>query len=273
MTTHSYKLLVVDIDGTLLNKNGAISPKDKKALAQASSLGIQVSLSTGRVVKACSKILSQLSLDGYHMFFDGALVYSPAEDKEVYVEPISRELVRQMIDFARRNDINLELFSATHFFIERETWVTDIRRQFFSLEPTIVDLTKLSPNERIIKGGVVVSSVEEKAKANDFYLHFKNRLNLSLTRTPAYPDIDFFNVVAAEVSKGKALAALASFLGIPLTEVMAIGDGANDIPLLSSAGLAVAMGNAPEELKAVADYVTLDVDHNGVAVAISKFLL
>jgi Cof subfamily protein (haloacid dehalogenase superfamily) len=273
LITHSYKLLVVDIDGTLLDKHGAISAEDKKALARAGGLGIQVSLSTGRVVQACLNIIDQLSLDGYHMFFDGALVYSPEKGEEVYVEPISGELVRQMIDFARLNEINLELFSATHFFIERETWVTVIRRKFFGLEPTIVDFTKLRRNERIIKGGLVVSSVEEKAKANDFYLHFKNRLNFSLTRTPAYPDIDFFNVVAADVSKGKAVAALASFLGIALTEVMAIGDGANDITLLSSAGLAIAMGNAPEELKAVADYVTLDVDHNGVAAAVSRFLL
>ena len=80
-------------------------------------------------------------------------------------------------------------------------------------------------------------------------------------------------MIAPDVSKGTALEALASFLGIPLTEVMAIGDGGNDIPLLSSAGLAVAMGNASDELKAVADYITLDVDHNGVAAAISKFLL
>jgi hydroxymethylpyrimidine pyrophosphatase-like HAD family hydrolase len=54
---------------------------------------------------------------------------------------------------------------------------------------------------------------------------------------------------------------------------MAIGDGENDVPLLSRAGLAVAMGNAPDELKAVADYVTLDIDHNGVAAAIDRFLL
>jgi hypothetical protein len=75
------------------------------------------------------------------------------------------------------------------------------------------------------------------------------------------------------VSKGRALEALASYLGIPLAEVMAIGDGINDIPLLSLAGLAVAMGNASDEVKAVADYVTLDVDHSGVAAAIEKFLL
>ena len=273
MKTNRYKLLVVDIDGTLLDKNGNIAAEDKKALSKAVDSGIRVSLSTGRVVQACLRFIKQLSLDGYHMFFDGALVYNPEKDEEVYVEPISKDLVRQMVEFAHLVGLDFDLYSSTHFFAERETWATDIRRQFFKLVPTIVDFTKIWQTERMIKGTLVVSSAEEKAKANDFYLHFKDSLNFSWTLTPAYPDVDFINVVAHDVSKGKALEALASFLGIPLTEVIAIGDGVNDVPLLSSAGLAIAMDNAPDELKAVADYVTLDVDHNGVAAAISKFLL
>ena len=94
-----------------------------------------------------------------------------------------------------------------------------------------------------------------------------------MTKTPAYPEVDFINVLAPEVSKGKALEALASYLGIALNEVIAIGDGANDVSLLSKAGLAIAMDNGTAELKAVADYVTLDVDHSGVAAAIERFLL
>lgn len=268
-----YTLLVVDIDGTLIDKNGAISAEDKDALARAGDSGIQVSLSTGRVVQACLRIISQLSLDGYHMFFDGALVSNPEKGEEVYVKPIGEELVRQIVDFVHLNEINLDLYSATHYFIERETWSTDIRRQFFGIEPTVVDFTNLWQKERIIKGTLVVFSAEERAKADSVRRQFKSSLHFSGTRTPAYPEVDFINVVAPDVSKGKALEALASFLGIPLTEVIAIGDGANDIPLLSSAGLAVAMDNAPSELKAVADYVTLDVEHNGVAAAINKFLL
>ena len=66
--------------------------------------------------------------------------------------------------------------------------------------------------------------------------------------------------------------ALASHLGIPLTQVIAVGDGTNDISLLTTAGLAIAMGNALDEVKAVASYVTLDVDHSGLAAAINKFL-
>lgn len=273
MINSPYKLLVVDIDGTLLGKNGAISAEDKKALALASALGIQVSLSTGRVMQACLSIINQLPLDDYHIFFDGALVASPEKGEEVYVRPISGELARQMAEFVHRNEISLDLYSATKFFAERETWATDIRRQFFGLQPIIVDFSGLWRKERIIKGTLVVLSPEERAKAENFYLHFKKSLSFSWTKTPSYPEVDFINVLAPDVSKGKALEALASYLGIALTEVMAIGDGANDVSLLSIAGLAVAMDNAVEELKAVADYVTLDVDHNGVAAAINKFLL
>jgi len=264
---------VVDIDGTLLGKSGTISAEDRDALAKACALGIQVSLSTGRVAQASLPIINQLSLDGYHIFSDGAVVSNPKHGKEVYIQPISKVMVRQTVEFAHLNEVNLEFYSTTHYFAERETWSTDIRRRFFGIEPTIIDFTNLWEQERIIKGTLTVRSPEERAKANSFYLQFKSSLNLSWTKTPAYPEVDFINVIAPDVSKGKALEALASFLGIPLTEVMAIGDGANDVTVLSAAGLAVAMGDAPDELKAVADYVTLDVEHSGVAGAIKKFLV
>ena len=91
--------------------------------------------------------------------------------------------------------------------------------------------------------------------------------------SPTCPGVDFINVVAPGVSKGKALKALISHLEITPAEVIAIGDGNNDLSLLSVAGLGVAMGNATDEAKAAADYITLDVEHGGVAAAIRKFLL
>ena len=273
MINKPYKLLVADIDGTLLGRNGTISTEDADALAKARQSGIQVALSTGRVTQACLAILEQLALNGYHIFSDGALVTNPKTGQEVYAEPIGRDLVRQIVDFAHREEIIFDLYSATHFFVERETWASDIRRQFFGLQPTVIDFTDLWQKERIIKGTLVVRSPEEKAKASSFYRHFKDSLNLSWTKTPAYPEVDFINVIAPGVTKGKALEALAAFLEISLNEVIAIGDGVNDVPVLSRAGLAIAMGNAPDELKTVADYITLDVDHSGVAEAINRFLV
>ena len=268
-----YKLLVVDVDGTLLGRDGSISVENKEALAKARQSGIMVSLSTGRVPRACLNIIKQLSLDGYHIFFDGALVSNHSQSEEVYVQPLNKLIVTEAVEFARQNDIYLELYSATRYFVERETWGTEIHRQFFNLEPIVTDFTKLLNRERIIKAELMTSNPEEVAKANRFYLQFNGRLHFSWVSTPAYPGIDFINVVDPRVSKGEALAALVLHLGISMTKVMAIGDGTNDIPILSSAGLAVAMENAPDEVKAVAHYVTLDVDHGGLAAAINKFLL
>jgi hypothetical protein len=268
-----YRLLVLDVDGTILDKEGNISAEDAEALARVRQSGIQISLSTGRVVQACLKIIERLSLDGYHMFFDGAVVSKASDNSEIYVQPINREVVKRAVEFARRHDIYLELFSASHYFVERESWASEIRRSFFGIEATVVDFTDLWQRERIVKAQLIASSPQEAVKAEKFYRHFDDSLRFSWAKTPAYPSIDFINVIAPEVSKGKALEALASHLRVSLDEVMAVGDGTNDIPLLTSAGLAVAMGDAPDEVKAVADYITLDIDHNGLAAAIEKFLL
>jgi len=266
-----YKLLVVDVDGTLVGRDGAISSKDSQALTKARQKGIAVSLSSGRATRACLGIIHQLSLDGYHIFFDGALVSNPTQDREVYAQPLSRPVVKQAIEFAHLNDIRLELYSATHYFAEQETWSTKVHREFFSIEPTIIDFTQLG-DERIIKGGLVATNSKEVAQARSFCLEF-SQLHCSWARSPAYPGISFINIIAPGVSKGKALTALASHLGVSLDEVMAVGDGPNDAPLLTTAGLAVAMGNATDEVKALADHTTLDIDHSGLAAAVKRFLL
>jgi hypothetical protein len=268
-----YKLLVIDVDGTLVDKNGIISAEDRKALAKVATLGVKVSLSTGRVIKACREIIDQLSLDGHHIFFDGALVSDPTQSKEVYSKPIEKEVVRQAVDFARLNDIYLELYSSEHFFAERENWSDDVHRRFFRIEPTLVDFSGIWNRERIIKAELVVHNPEEAAKARSFQDEFARSLRFSIARSPAYPEIDFINIIDPQVSKGEALRALASFLGVKISEVIAIGDGLNDITLLEAAGLAVAMGNAFPEVKKVADYITLDVDHSGVAAAIERFVV
>ena len=269
---HNYKLLALDIDGTLVDGDGNISTEDRKALAKVRNSGVQISLSTGRTLKACLSIINQLSLDNYHISFDGALVSSPSRGDEVYMQPLDKLVVRQMVEFSQSHSIDLELYSTTDYFAQRETWSTEAHRQFFDIEPTIVDFTKLWERERIIKGGLVTTTPKEKAKAESFRQHLGNILHFSQARTPAYPGVTFNNILAPQVSKGKALEALALHLGVSLAEVMAVGDGTNDISLLVKAGLAVAMDNAPNEVKAEADYVTLDVDHSGLSAAIGKFL-
>jgi Cof subfamily protein (haloacid dehalogenase superfamily) len=269
----SYKLLVVDIDGTLLNSRGVVSTEDAEAIANARKAGVIVAVSTGRAAMAARWVLEQLQLDGHHIFFDGALVYDPITDHEAYAESIGGDLAQEAIDFARQVKIHCDLYTSSRYYIEHDSWAVDIRRSFFRIEPTFRNLDDVCHQERIIKGTVIVRTSEEKSLAHEFQNKFSGRLSFSWTMTPAYPDVNFINVVSPRVSKGKALEALCAFHQIPLSQVVAIGDGINDVSLLKSAGLAVAMGNCVEELKTVAQVVTHDVDHGGVAEAIKRYLI
>jgi Cof subfamily protein (haloacid dehalogenase superfamily) len=273
LTVSAYRLLVLDIDGTLLGKDGNILAEDREALARVSDSGIKVSLSTGRAVQACTQVLDELSLDGYHIFCDGALVYSPAYQSEVYVQALDKTVLKRAVEFAHVHEICIDFYSATRYFVERETWSAVVHRDFFGIPPTVTDFDEICERETIIKAGLVATSPEEVTMARRFHLEFGDRLHFSWVTTPSYPGVDFINVVAPGVSKGRGLEALTAHLGITPAETVAIGDGNNDISLLSSAGLAVAMGNATSGAKEVADYVTLDVERGGVAAAIKKLLL
>ena len=268
-----FRLLVVDIDGTLLNRDGAIAGADCEALAKAAAAGITVSLSTGRVIDACRDIFSQLALEkGYHTFFDGALVANPDSGQEVYAQPVPPGVVREISDFVRERDVMLDLYSATQFFAERENWSVEVRRSFFGLEPTIGSIDDLWQRERIIKATVVVRSPEDIATFEIFRSHFGDRLSYSWTGTPALPGAHFINIIAPEASKGRALRELAAHLRVPLSQVAAIGDGDNDHSLLDAAGFAIAMGNSSDELKSAANLVVADVEGNGVAAAVERLL-
>jgi hydroxymethylpyrimidine pyrophosphatase-like HAD family hydrolase len=124
----------------------------------------------------------------------------------------------------------------------------------------------------VIKGTVIVRDPVEKSIAREFQEKFRGKLLFSWTMTPAYPDVDFINVISPNVSKGKALEELCNFYAVQLSQVVAVGDGVNDISLLKNAGLPVAMGNAVGDLKSIAHFVTGDVDHSGLAEAIKKYL-
>jgi Cof subfamily protein (haloacid dehalogenase superfamily) len=271
--SHNIKLLVLDIDGTLVNSAWVISENDRRALADARENGIMVSLCTGRAVKSCRHIHDSLALDGYHILFDGALIYNHKEDREIFSQYIPTKTITQVCEIALQDGIPLDLFSTTHLFVIEESWRTRIRRDFFKINSTVADLKIISQQEKIIKGSIVTGAPEDEREVRNFAAKFKNQLNFIWTVSPAFPDCHFININKAGVSKGTALEALITHLGLDKYEVAAIGDGLNDIPLLSTAGLAIAMGNSPSELKKIANYITDDVEHSGVAEAVRKFIL
>jgi Cof subfamily protein (haloacid dehalogenase superfamily) len=265
-------MLVLDIDGTLINKLGEISFADRTAISSAKKQGLIVTLCTGRSMAASSKVIDDLQLNGAHIFFDGTRSYDPIKDVEIESRPIDSDLVVEMTEYALTYGVPLDLFSKTRYFVFEENWRTEMRRDFFGINAVVTDFHTIYNQERIIKGGIVVKSPAEIKLAEGFASKFADRLNLTWTFTPAFPGVHFINVVGKGTSKGQALETLCKYLRIPLEQVCAIGDGANDISLLSVVGLGIAMKNSPDELISRAHFVTDDVDNNGVAKAIRKFI-
>jgi Cof subfamily protein (haloacid dehalogenase superfamily) len=267
---NKYTLVVTDIDGTLTDKDGIISDIDLQALRRIHQAGVAISLCTGRAACGCSQILNQLAIDGYHIFFDGALIANSSQNKAIYSQPVQEELILQVYQIAQANQLTLELFSPTQFFVNHYDPLADLHGQLMNFNPCLSDLKVICHQATIILG-CLPTHVSEEKRILTLYSGIGENLRFSSTRHPACPDVRFINIIHKEVSKGKALDALMSHLGIQSESVMAIGDGPNDISLLSRAGLAIAMENAPGELKAEADYITADVEHNGIAKAINRF--
>jgi Cof subfamily protein (haloacid dehalogenase superfamily) len=267
----NYRLIVSDIDGTLIGADGEISENNVAALRRAVERGVKVALCTGRVLAAALRFVDRLGLDGYHIFSDGALVRNPATEHDLYLASLAPALLAEMTAYARQHDLFLEYFTPTEYLVETTSEYLPIRR-FFGIESRLVDFDALPEDAPVIKGGLICDAASAPGVAA-FLSHFEGRLDYTYAMTPAFPDLRFFNLVAPGVSKGRALGELAAFLEIPLAQTLAIGDADNDRPLFRAAGLAVAMGNAPDAVRREADYVTADVDHDGVAAAIEKFVL
>lgn len=262
----------MDIDGTIINQANTISAIDCEALKQVSKAGIPISLCTGRSFCTSRDLLQQLDLSGFHVFFDGALVCDLSL-KTLYSHPIPAILLQNICRSAIEQDLLIDLFTIEKYFIRRKSWRSQLRKAYFGIEAEIRDYSTFSKQEEIIKGTLAYNDSEDRQESDKFISRYSSILDFSWSTIPAYPGCHFVNILDKGVSKGKAVESLADYYNIGLDQIMALGDGANDVSLLSSVGTAVAMGNAPDELKNIADYVTADVEHNGVSEIIHTLIL
>ena len=241
------KALFFDIDGTLVSfQTHRIPQSTVDALEQAKERGVKVYISTGRPVQLITN-LSQIEhlIDGY-ITTNGAHCF--VGDHLVCKCPISPSDVEKVIADSDRNDYTVVVVGERHIAVHRKASVFD---ELFvrGLGVDNVDLA----GESVLQLSPFCSAAQEASL-------FPTLQNCNSGRWhPAFTDI-----TASDADKGKGLRKMAEYLGLDISETAAFGDGGNDVSIIREAGVGVAMGNAGEEVKAVADYVTTSVDDDGV---------
>lgn len=268
------KLLVLDIDGTIAGVSNDIRKPVMAAIQAAQAKGIQVAIATGRMYRAAVRFHQAIGSTLPLMAYQGALIQDPST-QEVYRHwTVSKALVLQLLDYFEQPELRSLL--SVHFYINDQLYVREITpetkeyaersgvtpipvgdlRTALATEPTKV--LALSDDTDLIT--TLLGSLQSRYTPAELYL----------TKSVA----TFFEATNPLVSKGTAVRYLAEeHLGLQPENVMAIGDNFNDVEMLEYAGIGIAMDNAPEAVKALATWVAPDVEEDGAAKAIERFLL
>jgi 5-amino-6-(5-phospho-D-ribitylamino)uracil phosphatase len=267
-----YRLLVTDIDGTLLGRSPHPTPAVQRAIVAARDAGWRVVLCTGRTPASCHGLLRELGLNGSHIFLNGALVGSVDASHVVYQSILKPELILELIEAAEAADLTLELHTATRYFVARMDELVRVHSGKLGVDPEVTDLRELARRETICKGQLLVVDEEQEARAAVVAARLSDRFNFDSAPIAGETNLLCLNVVELGVSKETALRRLAAEYRVDMSEIVAVGDGSNDIPLFSCAGLSVAMGNAKAEVRNAATMVTDDVEADGLATLIWRLI-
>lgn len=272
------KLIAIDLDGTLLDSNRELSEENYQAIQDAKAADIQVVLCTGRPLRSMNYLLDEIGLKGENdlaITYNGGLIQKTKTGEVVHELTLDREDSLSVYEMA--TDFNLPVNFIDLDYIYEPPYpkgrdsvynkgVTNIPEDQ-ALQFKAVDIEKLPNPFKINK--IVLSRPSEELdeiipmipkQYHEYFNIYKSQSHI-------------LEVLPLNVDKGNAMRIVGEMLGLEKSQIMGIGDQENDFTLVEQAGLGVAMGNAIEKVKEVADYITKTNDENGVAYAIRKFAL
>jgi hypothetical protein len=271
-----YKLISVDLDGTLLNSRKKISKENKEAIELAIEKGVKVVVCSGRVFKGARVYARELNIREPLISCNGAVIRDIKTDEMYYSNLLRKDDCYNIIDICRKENIYFHVYIDNDVYTEKPECPSVSYWRGNSEQPE-EDRVKVYMTDDFNK--VVNQSSVQVSKfvaiSRDFGLLSKVRTKIEGINNVDVmsSNHDNFEVVNKGVNKGTALKFLSEKLKIESKEIIAIGDNENDLEMLKYAGFRIAMGNAEKSVKEIADHITLSNDENGVAEAIMKLVL
>lgn len=287
-----YKLIAIDLDGTLLNSYGEISQGNREAIEYALKNNVEVVLASGRDPKTMEKISLNLGINNYLIAGNGASIYDIKQEKNIYEKFIKQEKALKIIQICKDNSIFLNLYTDkgiiteslnfnvkvfnsenTHKALEKQTNIEVVKdlyqytkeNKLNILKIIICDESKIIFNNIIQKlkmiGGVEVLDVEHMSR---------KKIRIGTEEI----DVEYFytEISSKNVDKWNAIEFLIEKLQIKKEEVICIGDNINDKKMVENAGVGITMGNSALSVNNIGDFITEDNNYDGVKVAIYKYI-
>jgi Cof subfamily protein (haloacid dehalogenase superfamily) len=265
------KLAFFDIDGTLLSLDGNYSSRLKEAMQQAKSAGMKLAVASGRPKFSADFLINELGLDGAGLFYTGALVMDPVSGESIAEHTLSDELVSRLVSRAQELSLYTEVCGRDQYFIAAHHPINNQHSHHLRSKPEISDLSEIVGRQPILKLLFAVENLQDHVLLTQLEAEFPETV-FAYARMPGNPDWLFVSVIAQRACKRVGFEKLLRYHGVQAHEVAAFGDAQSDKEFLSMAGLGVAMGNAHDDVKAVADVVTLPVWDDGVAAVLEGLL-
>ncbi|MBQ1234434.1 MAG: HAD family phosphatase [Oscillospiraceae bacterium] len=262
----NYRLMAVDMDGTLLNSENQITPVTEAAIKQAMEKGLKFTLCTGRPLQGVLRYVEQLQLDCPIITYNGAMIVHSGSGEVLFSQNMDSDEARRVWDIADKAGMAVFVWSAGELFARAPG-----EKVAFYEEITKTKAKEIVDFEELVQRGVTKLLWYDEPKSLDGWVDDLKGAGFektTFTKSRAY----FLEFFSAYTSKAVAMEKLGEYYGIDKSEMIAVGDQTNDLPMIEYAGLGVAMGNAVDAVKAVAGYITDTNENDGVAKVIEKFI-
>lgn len=265
-----YKLVIIDLDGTLLNDEQQVTERTRHAIAAILDQGIQVVFASGRAPKGILRVIELLGLDylfNYVICFNGGIVQNRRSQEHISKNILKGKDLQEIYNWARQYQGYCYAFDPSCIVTNEQNEYAALEAAKNSLPVVRKDLQSVSFEEDIYKIIIADRKISLDKLETEIPVGFHHKYSIVRSHDN---NLEFLNPFA---NKAEALQVLANHLGISLGEVIAIGDAGNDIGMIKLAGKGIAMGNAFHNVKEAADYITDTNNKDGVGKALEKFIL
>lgn len=271
----NYKLIVTDMDGTVLGKDHQVTEENKIALKEAEKRGIKVVFATGRFHDSAKGHVNFLDNIMPMISSNGSIIKHPTTNEVLYSNFIDQDICLKIMDVLGKYNLRYQVYTDEKILQRYETeeemqFMKDFIAKNFSDKTEITfkkDLREDVKNSRVLKFNIMEMEKPELLDKARLDLQFVNNIEITSSWK------NNLEIMSEGSHKGKAVEYLSNLLEIDREHIMAFGDNYNDLPMIEFAGTGVAMGNAEEDVKNIANYITDSNENSGVAKAINKLVL